>query len=279
MKKKIIIIILILTLLIISGCNQSSVADTYEMLSTANENSSTEAETTKSMNTEVHKKYSNITTNINIIKFRDTAEVKYKDVQKFDISVEDVLMGDNFFDIEKLSNETSANKLFDYLRNYDNNNICNADGTINQGILGVDRCGLFIKLKIKNDLNSTVDLSLGNLHLYNLKNENGKWSYMQISDCCSGIDKIQNYNSHCNFYDFQPNETQEIVLFFPIEKELITDYSTGFENGKSVIKNIKTDGPSMVDVYMNTNIGGTSPIFGENMNVLKLNIENGKIVN
>lgn len=279
MRKKIIVInTFILAMLILSGCNHSSVSDTYEMLSTSSENNTTVASETKTVksNKLITNKYSEIGSNINIIKFGDTAEVKYKE-QQFDVTVENVLIGNNFFDIEKLTDKKYADNLFDFLMDY-HNGICNSDGTINQGIFGIDRYCLFVKLKIKNDLNSSVDLGLGSMCLYNMKNENGKWSYLELPEC-KGIDKIQNYDSHSNFYKFQPNETQEIVLFFSIEKELVTEYSSEFQDGKKVFNNIKTDGPSMVNVYMNTNISGAMPDFRDNMNVLKLNIENGIVVN
>jgi len=280
-KQYIITFIPFIILLSTSGCSNSSVSDTYEMLSTASENPSSyvaESNTTNIKET-IYNEYTEINSNINIIEFGDTAVVKHRDDQEFEITVEDVLIGDNFFDIKKLTDEKYANTLFDFYRNYDNNNILNADGTINpSSSLKLDSYGLFVKLKVKNNLNSATELGFGMLQLYNLKNVNGKLSYLKISKDNIGIDKIQNYNSHCTFYTFQPKEEQEIVIFYPMAKELVTQYDYEHIDRQGVITNVKTDGPSMVDVYMNTNIGGSQPLFGNNMNVFKLNIENGVFV-
>ena len=279
-KQYIIACIAIIILLAISGCSNSSVSDTYEMLSTAAENSSlyvAESNTTNTKETEKYE-YTDISSNINIIEFGDTAVVK-DNHREFEITVEDILIGENFFDIKKLTDEKYANNLFDFYRNYDNNNILNADGTINpSSSLKLDSYGLFVKLKVKNNLNSAAELGFGMLQLYNLKTENGKWSYLKISNDNIGIDKIQNYNSHSAYYTFQPKEVQEIVIFYPMAKELVTQYDYVRVDRNRVVTNIKTDGPSMVDVYMNTNIGGSQPLFGNNMNVFKLNIENGVFV-
>ena len=278
-KQYIIAYIAIIILLATSGCSNSSVSDTYEMLSTASENPSSYVSESNTTNTKETQKYdyTDINTNINIIEFGETAVVKHSDDQEFEITVEDVLIGDNFFDIKNLTDEKYANNLFDFYKNY-KNSILNDDGTINPTSLGIDRYGLFVKLKVKNNLNSTVELGAIMLQLYNMKTENGKWSYMRISDDYLGIDKIKNYNSHSTYYTFQPQEVQEIVIFYPMAKELVTQYDYVRVDGNRVITNIKTDGPSMVDVYMNTNIGGSQPLFGNNMNVFKLNIENGVFV-
>ena len=280
-KQYIITFISFIILLATSGCSNSSVSDTYEMLSTASENTSSyvAAGTTTNTKETFKNEYTDINTNINIIEYGDTAVVKNSDDQAFEITVEDVLISNNFFDIKKLTDEKYANNLFDFYRNYDNNNILNADGTINSSpFLRLDSYGLFVTLKVRNDFNSAVELGFGSLQLYNMKNENGKWSYMRISDDHLGIDKMQNYNSHSTYYTFQPQEVQEIVIFYPMAKELVTQYDYVRVDGNRVVTNLKTDGPSMVDVYMNTNISGATPIFRSNMNVFKLNIENGVFV-
>jgi len=280
-KQYIITFISFIILLATSGCSNSSVSDTYEMLSTASENPSSYVSESNTTNTKETQKYdyTDINTNINIIEFGEKAVVKHSDDQEFEITVEDVLIGDNFFDIKNLTDEKYANNLFDFYRNYDNNNILNADGTINSSpFLRLDSYGLFVTLKVRNDFNSAVELGFGSLQLYNMKNENGKWSYMRISDDHLGIDKMQNYNSHSTYYTFQPQEVQEIVIFYPMAKELVTQYDYEHIDRQGVITNVKTDGPSMVDVYMNTNIGGSQPLFGNNMNVFKLNIKNGVFV-
>ena len=281
-KQYIITFISFIILLATSGCSNSSVSDTYEMLSTASENTSSyvAAGTTTNTKETFKNEYTDINTNINIIEYGDTAVVKNSDDQAFEITVEDVLISNNFFDIKKLTDEKYANNLFDFYRNYDNNNILNADGTINSSpFLRLDSYGLFVTLKVRNDFNSAVELGFGSLQLYNMKNENGKWSYMRISDDHLGIDKMQNYNSHSTYYTFQPEEEQEIVIFYPMAKELVTQYDYVRVDGNRVVTNLKTNGPSMVDVYMNTNISGATPIFKNNMNVFKLNIKNGVFVN
>jgi len=192
-KQYIIAYIAIIILLATSGCSNSSVSDTYEMLSTASENPSSYVSESNTTNTRETQKYdyTDINTNINIIEFGETAVVKHSDDQEFEITVEDVLIGDNFFDIKNLTDEKYANNLFDFYKNY-KNSILNDDGTINPTSLGIDRYGLFVKLKVKNNLNSTVELGAIMLQLYNMKTENGKWSYMRISDDYLGIDKIKN---------------------------------------------------------------------------------------
>jgi len=280
--KRIVIINVLLLAFIIVGCSKQSVTDTYEMLSMANEGNaiastlSAEVASAKSQHVFYGNQYSDLSANINKIPFGSSAVVENKASKvKITIAVEDILIANNFFDIKKLTDETSTNNLFNYLMNYDNENICNADGTINPGKYGTDRCALFVKLKIKNESNVESDIGLSALKLYNMKNENGKLQYSQLSEQCNGIDKIQNYNSHFDFYKFQPNETQEIVLFFPIENELVTEYSYEFNGNTKVPTNVKTNGTSMFDVYMNTNLSGVTPEFTDNMNVFKLNIENG----
>lgn len=261
---------------LLTGCERKSVENIYDSTtenSTDGEKITSENSSKSNVVTGLNQ-YHEINNDVNMILYANVALAENRE-NRFEISVEDVVIGDYFSDLQSMTSTERYELLYKFLTEYDNNGFIQSDGTISKDRYGIDRCALFVKVHVKNTGSSVASIGMNNLRLYNMKQENGKWYYQQVPVECRGIDAIQKYDSSfCNI-ELLPQEETDVVLFFPMGKELVTQYERD-ENGDYV--NIKTDGTALKDLYMNTNLKGTEPLFPNGVNILKLNVENGQVV-
>lgn len=274
--KRLSCIILIMCLLVLQGCDKKSVSDIYELMSM--ENVSVTEEEGKKTHKEVNvkKEYQKIEYEIDFIDINESAD--YKDsLMSYEITISDVMIGDNIFDMNKFSDEKSVNRAYMHLMEDENNEI-EADGSITESKYNTERCAIFIKIKVKNNYKEKSDYILGGLKLFNILEKDGKYFYDNME--CKGpvvtnFVKNEGFDRTYNHVYLEPGEEKDAVLVYFLPKERIKEYTSCFEGKEIKYKDIVTDGTNLKNVHI---------VYVDNgdlfrwMKVHKLNIIDGEVV-
>lgn len=278
MKKYIYIVLLFIGMMFISACERKSVADIEKLKKARQNTEDIQVTDTKDWEYTIHNEYNEFKVGINMVPFGETAQVTSKMNEKFELTVEDVLIGDDFWDMKQLAEESDVDRLYEHIISKKDNSVLKSDGNIlNMSLEGVERCALFVKIKVTN-MKDKGRIAFVNLHLYNLiEKDNNKWCYCGLNEKYGGVDKFQ-FTDESGIYQFEANETQEFVLFYAVPKEFISQCTIEYKNGVKSARDVYTNGTNFCDVYMNSNINGSEPRFAEGQSVMKLNIEDGQVI-
>ena len=247
--------------IILSGCNSQSLDDFY----TRQTNQSKEiSEKDKVLTVSYEKNI--LASDVRILEMGDYASmIGYsidgsKTANNIEIQVVDAAMCDSIYDMEIVSGYDESD-FYDKIKKLSKaggvNNKLQDDGSFRCPSTGVENICLFVKVKVSNKSDESVELGIGNMNIVSLSQN--KEAYERISYVSDSMfDKLVHTNSDSSYYEFKPHEELETVFIYICQKERILSYSIkeNIEDKKNISIVIEKEYIDFNTLYLRANISG-----------------------